>query len=178
MIIIEGMDNSGKTTLCKSLSKTYGLPLDTSGRLKTLSECVQFQIHCMVSSELIIYDRMRIISEGVYGPLIRNRNVFGDKWGSYLEVFMRTNPLVIYCRPPNEKILEFGEREQMDGVIDHSRQLLSRYDAVMNEIKNFTTNYVVYNYVDPRQKMKNRITQYITQHKHRIQLSRKLSWKS
>lgn len=177
MIILEGMDNTGKSTLAKALSKEFGIAIDTTGRIKTLQKCVEFQMGCMVNSELIIYDRIRVISEGIYGAIIRGENIFGENWGLYLEMFLRTNPLVIYCRPPNKEIFNFGDREQMDGVIDERTALLAKYDKVMREVSKLTTNYVVYNWTDKRQKTANKINHYISQFHHRIGLGKDLEWK-
>ncbi len=38
-------------------------------------------------------------------------------------------PLIIYCRPPEEKIFNFGDREQMYGVFEKRIDLLFAYDT-------------------------------------------------
>ena len=41
---------------------------------------------------------------------------------------------IIRCRPPKEKVLDFGERDQMSGVIDNSEKLLAAYDLLFSTL--------------------------------------------
>ena len=113
MIIVEGPDGAGKTTLVKILSKTLGWRIadrvvdkDTTitggqGSLKKWVRCNLDQ-----GFQKIIFDRHRLISEPIYGPLFRgglqdgfdDANWHSGSWGR----LMRTKPFVIFCLPPLE----------------------------------------------------------------------------
>lgn len=149
MITIEGMDNSGKTTLlnrlaedlCLTSVKNYQRPRDNNDILQ-YSHAMQ-NLNFNMRGKLIL-DRISSISEPIYGPICRD-----TKWIDpevIEECHQRSrqaNALVIYCRPPNEKILDFGDRPQMPGVIDRAKQLLVEYDKQMAEVRRVlcTCNY-------------------------------------
>ena len=151
MIIVEGMDNSGKSTLIANIANRFGLKvIKRSGppaanvtvavSAREAEEAFILEtLTFLVLSPQVIYDRFPIISEGIYGPLLRNKNVFereGTTWEHWLNRLRQCNPLVIYCRPPEEKILCFSpEREQMQGVTDNARLLIHRYDQLMDKLE-------------------------------------------
>lgn len=142
MIILEGMDNSGKTTLANQLKDKlpnhYVSKLSKNGKptdeqLNTLLRdlCVNDYAH-----QPVILDRFSLISELVYGPLIRGFNFYGNKgnWEILLH-YIHSNPFyLIYCRPPT-KIIMSNMGEQMGGVIRKSTSLIDRYDEVMVILK-------------------------------------------
>ena len=147
MIIIEGMDNSGKTTLIETLKGVHGNavdiikppgPFSSSAELKDwmspeMDKCRTFQYN----NGMIRYDRFPIISELVYGPIVRGESmVDGPLFDeTFHDLTSAAFPVTfIYCRPPDEKILDFGIREQMDGVREKSLELLYGYDHLMSEI--------------------------------------------
>lgn len=147
MIICEGMDNSGKTTLISTLKRIHGDaievikppgPFKDSKELKDwmgpeMDKCRTFQY----DNGMIIYDRFPIISELVYGPIVRGESmVTGPLFDeTFRDLTSAAFPVtIIYCRPPDEKILDFGIREQMDGVREKSLELLYGYDELMSEI--------------------------------------------
>lgn len=56
--------------------------------------------------------------------------------------------MIIYCRPPVEKILNFGSREQMAGVIERAERLIKEYDRLMFNVivRKFEYPVLVYDY--------------------------------
>ena len=135
MIIIEGMDNTGKSTLCNHLSKKFDLRVDVRSRPKDLNDGFRMISRSVFNKNPVIYDRHVLISEIVYGPLLRNKSVFGNSNWDLLFLMLKTHPLIIYCRPPKRKVFRFGVREQMDGVISQATNLIRRYDWLMEIIK-------------------------------------------
>lgn len=138
MVVVEGMDNTGKTTLGKALSDYFSVLLIRSlGHQKNLVIWVDWILEQLRAQQYeagrpgVIYDRWPTISESVYGPELRGTYAFQNlTWLD--EAFWRLNPVVIYCRPPKAKILQFGKREQMTGVKKNAAELIRHYDGWYN----------------------------------------------
>lgn len=142
MIIVEGMDNTGKTTLAQRLREKFN-PIDFEH--SPSKESLGVKLHWVAKAirrldPRVIYDRYAPISERVYGPLLRPH--IGDVFGGYtfdlLRLTLRRNPLIIYCRPPDNRVASWGERQQMNGVKDHVTELLARYDWLMDVLREFS----------------------------------------
>ena len=152
MLIIEGPDNSGKSSLAKKLSLEFNLKIikssgpptgenDLVRRIKSSLEYTKLGIN-------FIYDRYSLISEYVYGPTLRKINLLDNEEGHKLwKEFIETKPLIIYCRPPYANIIKYGKRRQMRGVRKEADSLILAYDNLMDRIKS-SVDIFSYNYMD------------------------------
>lgn len=138
MIIVEGMDNSGKSTLVKTLSKSMGL-LALNNRVK-LSSPAEFRAYTTDMIELsrgypVIFDRWPGISEWVYGPILRGISHI-TKEALRLHLFWLNDRgfQIVYCRPPTDDLLNWGSEDQREGVQSNARSLITKYDRVMDDI--------------------------------------------
>ncbi|MDE2098834.1 MAG: hypothetical protein KGL39_16395 [Patescibacteria group bacterium] len=133
MIIVEGMDNTGKTSLTQYLGHRYGLPVIHSEGPRGVIESFKWVESAMnLHKNNIIYDRFPLVSEEVYGVVLRNYSVFDNPPGEELRHrLVGAKPILIFCRPPLDVMGRFGEREQMEGVIENSIQLSQRYEEVI-----------------------------------------------
>lgn len=136
MIILEGMDNSGKSTLAKQ----FGLDILHPGpaprtKYEELS-CLQTQLEN--ARKPIVQDRVTCISSQVYG-----RNPDFVLLNDYLKQMVNTpHCIVIYCRPPIETILNFGTHkakahdnpEHLSRIQHDGLELISKYDRLMKTI--------------------------------------------
>lgn len=143
MIIVEGLDNTGKTTLVKELVNRLGIPSMIRVRPKAETE-FRIDLLRVLTDGPWIMDRHPIISEMVYGPILRGGMVIEEDNLNALATLIDQSPMFIYCRPPDSVILNFGEREQMDGVIDQAQILLARYDFVMQFIRSRLPDRVIF----------------------------------
>lgn len=152
MIIVEGMDNTGKTTLIKSLVKDLDLTHIKSPGPKDSLASFSWVIESLKEKRKnIIYDRYFLISERVYGPVLRGEDVFGDYTFDLVSLMLRKSPLIIYCRPPELTIKDWGDRDQMAGVKSQYSSLLTRYDWIIELIGEIACNSTLvhkYDYTD------------------------------
>jgi len=147
MIIIEGMDNSGKTTLAKTLAAHFDWPLVHSPGY--CPGMIDWTKKALLEDTIKIYDRFPLISEAVYGPILRNNNSFNSEKGKALiSLFYDRKPLIIYCNPP-VKIIERRMGEQMEGVKKHLGDLIISYNEHIRFLQQFNFYVVFYNYTDP-----------------------------
>jgi len=136
MIIIEGMDNSGKSTLAATLSASTGTPIEHSpshlvrdGKFDEWLFWIEWSM--LREREHYIFDRHPITSEPVYGPVLRKVDLLSTT--HYLVELQRLEPLIIFCRPPTENIFNF-QKEEAEGVIEHKVELLHAYDDFMSKL--------------------------------------------
>lgn len=100
IIIIEGPDGAGKTTLANYLSKQLGYPIKHRSKPKTEEEKQQMSqsyIDDIKSNQNIIWDRC-FYSEMVYGPIMRDQSYISMAQMHEMEQMLKfTGALVIYC---------------------------------------------------------------------------------
>ena len=148
MIIILGMDNSGKTTTAKNLTKYRGGEYIQSmgpGSYEEQREWVLTQIVRKGEREAI-HDRFTCFEEMVYGPIIRDSSNFNLDSKELKILKHLCKPTIVYARPPREVIFNFGDREQMPGVIERAEHLLARYDELIWKLFCDGWNVLVYDY--------------------------------
>lgn len=143
MIIVEGMDNTGKTTLIEQLSKALRIPTARTGtyprEIRDISHWSNWAAACPWP---LILDRHPAISDLVYGPIIRK----GTCSTPEMAQAARRNNFLIYCCPPiSEVISTFHVREQMKGTHENLRALYQEYDSLMAEL----SPDFYYNYLNP-----------------------------
>jgi energy-coupling factor transporter ATP-binding protein EcfA2 len=128
MIVVEGPDGSGKTTLVKKIAHTLNLPI--AQRVVTKQTQPMRDLQAWVDDNLdqglrpTLYDRHRLISEPIYGPVLRKRMQpgFDDwRWLSYRQQkFRNLKPLVIFCIPPLNIVRETVLEDEDNKVVwDH-----------------------------------------------------------
>lgn len=163
MIIVEGCDNTGKSTLVAKLAEDLKLlVINNKRRPKDYTEASNYLHQVMTSFPGIptILDRLCTISEPVYGPICRNTHIYSQaQLRGDLDFLLRHNPTIIYCRPPVATILGFGDRPQMEGVKDNARSIIGAYDLTIDQLalQGFRVvhwDYTNYDYKWIKQKVK------------------------
>jgi hypothetical protein len=140
MIVIEGMDNTGKSCLLTGLCEEYGLEGIHSPGPKDYDTVISWVIEAFNKDRgiPIIYDRFPLISEAIYGPALRNRNIFNESpLGLKLQERFRceVHPLIIFCNPSAEIVQKWNDRDQMAGVIENYKKLMDSYVALMSSLR-------------------------------------------
>lgn len=114
MIIVEGVDGSGKTNLVNRLSKEFGIhpekrvvDKDTNPMIPSLKQWVEVDLRTWPRAA--IYDRHRMISEPIYAPIMRGRLADGFEDSIWFirqyGMFWKYHPVVIYCIPPFDVVI-------------------------------------------------------------------------
>lgn len=133
LVVIEGPDGAGKTTLIDSLRRDSGLyfwtlrPSRPPSRLSEIMEVLGW-VRNRGPEQHILMDRHPAVSEPIYGPLFRNQNLL-EKMPDPL--VLDDVDLFIYCRPSDDAILagiEKTRENQMAGVTNRTLELIEAYD--------------------------------------------------
>lgn len=155
MIIVEGPDGGGKTTLIRQLQEAYpDLPVAPRVVSKQTEAMVDMQewVNRNLSEgpQWMLFDRHRLISEFIYGPILRKQQASGFSdpvwvWHS-LRRFERLRPILIYCLPPLETVMEnvIGDEDNAR-VWDHIMGIYTAYThrAILDALHN---GAIIYNY--------------------------------
>lgn len=141
MIVIEGFDGAGKTTLIQRLQldlpyhlilRTSGPPPDSESLYRALGVFEKVSTY----SGLILTDRHPEISESIYGPTLR-----GSSFLVQPPQLNNTTGLV-YCRPTiNETFFRNLGKGHIDGVTEKTRDLIFAYDRFMETWLHHLYNY-------------------------------------
>lgn len=146
MIVVEGPDGAGKTTLIRRLLEDMDLHTTSractseGGPVDNLGHWVNKKFESNVPRGAII-DRHPLISEPIYGPLIRGGypdNYFEKpQWMTESMEKLYEGNLIIYCLPPLKIVLDNieksheGTTDHLKGVTSSARAIWSQYEARM-----------------------------------------------
>lgn len=141
MLIFEGPDNSGKSTISAYLSYELGIPLHHFGKppknIKELEGRIAFMFD---NYDKYIFDRVPLISEQVYS-ILRSKNLMSmvDEPSWHYRRLRSLDPLIIYCRPSNATLINIEHQRKKYDSETHLREveknklgLIERYDQVMS----------------------------------------------
>lgn len=128
MIILEGPDGGGKTTLLEQLSAHYTTiqvneRASTSGAqggpVADLYEWAHRDVHSWRDADLRFYDRHPFVSEYIYGPAVRG-HVDPRFFTTPLRRRVQHRALLVLCLPPLEAVRASVSAERdMAGVATH-----------------------------------------------------------
>lgn len=135
IIICEGPDNGGKTTLAQYIAKKMRavyIKVERPKRAAVDLMAYQKILHVAANySGLVVSDRHVAISEPIYGPICRGGHDLDER--EIHECFDRIDA-VIYCRPPLPTIMKtIDDRPQMEGVIENTTRIVQAYDDFFDD---------------------------------------------
>lgn len=171
MIIVEGPDGSGKSTLVGELVSRLGLIQGTRSTLdrdRLHETTVQDSYRAVMAAvngmdEPVIWDRM-FYSDGIYAPIVRDEeSMFPGTTIEYLHrlVLAMRAPVVI-CLPPLEVVrANVASSRQLAGVAENIDAIYEAYEMLAREFS--PSQCIVYDYTIrgnvPR--LANRLREYL-----------------
>lgn len=136
MLVLEGPDNSGKSTLGKALGLQYFSAGPAPKSVTELQECLNIQQ--MRAGLPCVQDRLTCISHQVY-----SEDLTKGFLQSELERLVKVPTfLIVYCRPPERvlmdlsthKVKSYDTEEHMAKIIANQHIYIQRYDELMANI--------------------------------------------
>ena len=139
-IILEGPDGSGKSTILHTIAD-WERQLTIHPKFATSKgpDHHLFDVRTQADLETLadatktpgIYDRYPIISELIYGPIIRKRlpGWFNDsEWISIAERVLQARTIVVWCLPPFDVVRKnVSDDRDMPGVTDNLNEIYLQY---------------------------------------------------
>jgi hypothetical protein len=141
-IVVEGHDNSGKSTLARHIADRFGFYLQESEGPPTEHETIDDRIRRYFKRDMdadrsMVYARHPVVSQPIYSSVKGNRGDVVDPL--LVEEFYRRDPILIYCDPVNRgmgehKIKPHDTPEFIEGLKRKYVQVLEAYRtwAVVN----------------------------------------------
>ena len=143
MIILEGADASGKTTLIYQLAAEFNLPIVKSYKPRTPDDIRLFHHWAAAAPRTPLLDRHAAISDLVYGPIIRKTT---PSTVALAQHYLVDNFLVFCCPPYSTVEKTLHNEQQMDGVADNSLALYKGYEQLMEQLE----PQFIYDWTNPR----------------------------
>ena len=152
MIIVEGPDGAGKSTLCRELASEFHVPIHikepkdgpTNARENTY-EALQRAVSW--DESIRIYDRL-YFSELVYGSILRDKVDFSPKEQLHIEgVLLGLKCPIIFCDLPRSLLrsnVEADEEGQLMGVRENLDKISLRYHQIYRRL--YEQSKVLYEY--------------------------------
>lgn len=145
MIVIEGMDGAGKTSIASILGGWLGWPVvHAGGPPKDELHVRRWMDTCLErTQQKVIQDRVTQVSEVVYGTIANRRHLAGIAL-SGLPAMMASGALFVCCRPPTATILENLRRhsakawdtpEHISMVNAQAMRLIDLYDTLFATLR-------------------------------------------
>ena len=139
MLVIEGIDGVGKTTLVEYL-QSYGMKkyhFDYDSKNKDLLS--KYMKVLLSNDTRLVLDRS-FISEMVYGPVIRNKCKLSiEDYTKLLIAYKNNGAKIIYLTAPKEVLLKRRNDVQSDHEIiaNYYEELNKKYDEIMKYSSKF-----------------------------------------
>lgn len=156
ILIVEGMDGTGKSTLINRLSNDLDIPVHErfsksgpdGGPVTDLWNRTYEDVMTMPAQPLSLYDRHPLISNYVYSPITR-RTLEPGFTSSRANRLVRTlsfTALVVWCAPPFDVVKSnLHDNRDMAGVYENASQLYWSYESMRIHWRG---NSAVYDYTN------------------------------
>lgn len=144
MIIIEGPDGAGKSTLIKQLRRKHDfMTVALGGPVKGVDGMTAALIMFNRLREMeggwgldVVADRHPTVSEPIYSKFMDRPNLL-QGW------YERGDDVIIYCRPQLSIIKQnLNSHPQLEGVVPRIAELVNAYDEFFGGVEHVLYNYM------------------------------------
>jgi predicted HAD superfamily Cof-like phosphohydrolase len=132
IVVLEGVDACGKSTLARRLSAVLGWPIQSSEGPEKYPGEANDRIRRYLSLDRTIFDRHPCISQQVYCQVNGTQSV--DP--ALLRIFYASKPLLIYCQAPAGRDLMAGHVEKahdspqhLQAIKAHAQRIQAHYEC-------------------------------------------------
>lgn len=141
-IILEGFDNSGKSTLAASFGMRIVHPGPRPVSDGEEAMCLDYQLE--TCQDYRVMDRITSVSTPCY------TGNFASTYQEYLDAMLQKRHCVlVYCRPPLEVIMDFSrhvaksydEESKILWLRDNAEAIVGRYDLYMSQFPHLKYDY-------------------------------------
>lgn len=162
MIIFEGPDGAGKTTLIQEVVKEFKLPVAPRVVSKDAEAMVDLkrwtEKNLAEGFQYTIFDRHRLFSEPIYGPILRDdaEPGFNDvEWlhQQFWQLYTSVKPVIVYCLPSLNRV-QTNVRDDPDNTVV-KRKIRSIHNLYLTKAATDIATYdraVLYDYTKPHTK--------------------------
>lgn len=151
IVVVEGMDGSGKTTLIEksrgSQKDRYFAIIRASRYPPDVKTAVRYLSFVDMPRNIdLVLDRFHFISDRIYGPILRGADIFQE---FPIQFGLAHVNVVVYARPPVSYILDnLHKNLQLSGVTEQATALINRYDNHMDKLKETGVVVMQYDYTN------------------------------
>lgn len=149
IIVLEGPDGAGKSTLAKNLAESSGRKVMHTGGANLTKEAMEHTLlwiegqaqASLILGQAVIFDRVSHISQFIYeGPPINDKPHFFEQEKLLIRLKEKFDPLVIYCRLDTVEEMQamiaaeykpHKSPEYLEKVRQGYPEIVKRYDAAM-----------------------------------------------
>lgn len=136
MIVIEGMDNSGKSTLAVALAEFLGKPWriqESEGPPQSREEMVD-RLRRYDAMKATIFVRHPAVSNLIY-DIVREPDRRGAVTADDAEAFYSRKPFLVYCDPCDRGLTDHVEKAH--DSVEHLQLIERRYASLLGEYRHW-----------------------------------------
>ena len=142
IIVLEGVDNTGKTTLAEQISIRYGLPVQHSGGPCKYPGEINKRLSHFLDMTRVVFDRHVAISQPLYGSIKEPSEEMPSD--DLVRRFYRSYPFIIYCDPISEP--DFDRVSSSVETPEHRAMVAKNYNKLLASYRTWAAQraHVIY----------------------------------